>query len=203
VHAKLYFREFSYDFVDRIYSSCSGVFHWLEDSYGDPRCPVLGLYVTRPNILHHFDPRHFVRTNTWFGRIRTLAILAVLFISLANIFHFLSWQFLLCIVVMVNANEIHKWSHCSAFENGSLITALQSIGILQSSAQHARHHKGGKNTHYCVITNYLNPILEFVSFWRMLELALLLVLRIDKRPDPTLRSARRLVNQRLRAHIVR
>ncbi len=28
---------------------------------------------------------------------------------------------------------------------------------------------GEKNSHYCVVTNFLNPLLEEVNFWRRLE----------------------------------
>jgi hypothetical protein len=166
---------------------CSGFFHWLEDSYGGPDWPIVGLYVTRPNIIHHYDPRHFVKGNSWFGRMRALAILAFFLISMAVVFNFLTWQFCLCVGIGINANEVHKWSHCSAPENGNLITWLQHLGILQSSKHHARHHSGNRNTHYCVITNYLNPILESISFWRILEEVVLIIGRMEKRPDPSLR----------------
>ena len=38
-----------------------GVFHWIEDAYLREDCPVLGDLVARPNVLHHYRPRHFLR----------------------------------------------------------------------------------------------------------------------------------------------
>jgi hypothetical protein len=43
----------------------SGLFHWMEDAYGKADWPVTGSLITKPNILHHHDPRHFTRNN-WF-----------------------------------------------------------------------------------------------------------------------------------------
>jgi ubiquitin-conjugating enzyme E2 variant len=52
----------------------SGLFHWLEDSYGCPEWPVTGRLITQANILHHFDPHHFTRHN-WWDSARVLAVL--------------------------------------------------------------------------------------------------------------------------------
>jgi hypothetical protein len=35
--------------------SLSGLFHWLEDAYGNEKWPIIGRLVTKPNILHHPD----------------------------------------------------------------------------------------------------------------------------------------------------
>src|SRR5213078_3383108 len=88
----------------------SGLFHWLEDAYGREEWPITGRLVTRPNILHHHNPRYFTR-HVW------------LFVALG-----------------VNANQIHKWAHRSPVENGPIITFLQCIWLLQTPRHHAQHH---------------------------------------------------------------
>ena len=75
----------------------------------------------------------------------------------------------LVVAIGVNANEIHKWAHRSRRQNGRLISFFQDVGLLQSAGHHARHHRGSKATHYCVVTNYLNPVLERIRFWAALE----------------------------------
>ncbi|HEY9754091.1 MAG TPA: fatty acid desaturase CarF family protein [Oculatellaceae cyanobacterium] len=167
----------------------SGFVHWIEDSYGDVDFPIIGIYITRPNILHHYDPRHFVKNNDWIGRLRTSAFIALLFVCLAAFFKFFSWQFLLTLLIGINANEVHKWSHSSAKENGMLITFLQRAGLIQSPGHHAMHHRGRRNTNYCVVTNFLNPILDGIRFWRGLELTIGVLTGLRKRVDPTLRYA--------------
>jgi len=39
----------------------SGLLHWFEDAYGQEHWPITGRLITRPNILHHYDPRYFTR----------------------------------------------------------------------------------------------------------------------------------------------
>ena len=55
----------------------SGVFHWLEDCYGNPFWPIVGRHVTKPNILHHYVPRAFV-TNSWYLSSRLLLLICIL-----------------------------------------------------------------------------------------------------------------------------
>ncbi len=78
-------------------------------------------------------------------------------------------------VLGVNANQVHKWSHRTAAENGLLIVLAQRLWLVQSPSHHQRHHAGGKDSHYCVLTNFLNPILDDCRFWRGLERLLGLV----------------------------
>ena len=47
----------------------SGLFHWLEDSYGDEGWPIVGRLVTQANVLHHFEPRHMTY-HSWFSSAR-------------------------------------------------------------------------------------------------------------------------------------
>src|ERR1700681_3789977 len=46
---------------------------------------------------------------------------------------------------------------------------LQRCGILQSPAHHAEHHKRPYANRYCTTTNFLNPVLDDMHFWRGLE----------------------------------
>src|SRR4051812_36593451 len=43
----------------------SGFVHWLEDAYGREHWPVTGRLFTQPNMLHHREPRYFVRPSWW------------------------------------------------------------------------------------------------------------------------------------------
>jgi hypothetical protein len=74
--------------------------------------------------------------------------------------------------VVVNANELHKWAHRTKAENGRLITWLQEHGILKSRAHHGRHHGGARNSHYCTVTPWMNPLLDRSGCWRGFEAAI-------------------------------
>ncbi|MEL7130412.1 MAG: fatty acid desaturase CarF family protein [Pseudomonadota bacterium] len=145
----------------------SGVFHWFEDRYGNPDWPILG-HTIRQNQQHHHTPHSFL-TGTFLSRNREVFV-----VSLLVLFGFwaggLLNAFTLSMVIFgMFANEIHAAAHKSPKENGRLITYLQKTGIIQSHAHHAAHHRQGKDTHFCVMTNYMNPVLERIQFFRILE----------------------------------
>lgn len=162
----------------------SGFFHWLEDSYGREDFPITGRLYTKPNILHHHEPRHFVRHN-WLQSSWDLALLSVVLVAVAWLFHALTWQVWLFAFLASNANEFHKWAHRTRRENGPFISWLHDLRLLQAPRHHAQHHANPKSSHYCVITNFLNPVLEWFCFWRALEWGLYRLFGLRKRPDPS------------------
>jgi hypothetical protein len=159
-----------------------GVFHWVEDAYLRDNCPVLGQLVARPNILHHYRPRHFLR-KSWMASCWDLWLVAGLIITAAWAFGMLTPAVGLFAALVGNANQIHKWAHRSRRENGPWINLLHDLRILQSSRHHAIHHTDPKSTHYCVITEFLNPVLQRLRFWTRLECWLWKAFRIRRRSD--------------------
>lgn len=162
----------------------SGFFHWLEDSYGREDFPITGRLYTKPNIRHHHEPRYFVRHN-WFQCSWDLALLSFIIVLVAWSLQALTWEVWLFAVLAANANEFHKWAHRTRKENGPWISLLHDLRLIQGPKHHAHHHTDPKSSHYCVITNFLNPVLEALGFWRALEWIILRFLGLRKRPDPS------------------
>jgi ubiquitin-conjugating enzyme E2 variant len=160
----------------------SGLLHWLEDAYGRPEWPLIGRLVTQPNILHHYDPRHFTR-HSWFQSSWLLILLASVGVLAGWGMGVLDWRVWLVAIIGANANQIHKWAHRTPTENGRLVTLLQHSGVLQSAAHHAQHHRRPKNTHYCAITNLLNPLLDGVRLWGGLEWLVFRTTGVRRRAD--------------------
>ena len=146
----------------------TGVFHWLEDAYGTEDTPVLGPLVIKPNIVHHHYPRFFTKL-TWWQSSWDLLLVGALIIGVAAWAGVLTWHVWLFVILCVNANQVHKWSHQTRAENGPVVSFLQDCWILQTPRQHALHHTDPKNTYYCPLTNLLNPALEAVRVWDCLE----------------------------------
>lgn len=142
----------------------SGLFHWLEDAYGRENWPITGPLVTKPNILHHHDPRSFTR-NSWFESSWILLCLGFVVLTVAWLVGALGWQVWLVVILGVNANQVHKWAHRTPRENGLFISLLQRVRLVQTPRHHACHHTDPKNSHYCVRTNLLNPLLDGIRFW--------------------------------------
>ncbi|MEM7768564.1 MAG: fatty acid desaturase CarF family protein [Pseudomonadota bacterium] len=145
----------------------SGVFHWFEDRYGNPKWPILGPTI-RANQEHHHTPRAFLK-GSFLKRNHEVFIIGALFLAG---FWALGWLNLFtgsAVAFGMFANEFHRAAHRSPKENGPLITLAQKTGLAQGFTHHAQHHRKGKDTHYCVITNYVNPVLERIGFFPALE----------------------------------
>jgi ubiquitin-conjugating enzyme E2 variant len=174
----------------------SGFVHWLEDAYGREEFPITGRLITKPNILHHHNPRHFTRNSWWHSSWDLTCVSALIIIGAWALGH-LTWHVWLFAALGANANQIHKWAHRTPQENGWIVSLLQRSRLVQSSRHHARHHSDPKNSHYCVLTDFLNPLLDGVGFWALLECVVLrsfgLRRRIDTSVEPS--NANSIVNE--------
>lgn len=157
----------------------SGVAHWAEDCYGTQSTPVIGRWVVAPNLLHHRDATAFVR-KSWLASSWDLAAVGLAIVVAAGLVGVLTWHVALFALLGANANQIHKWNHMPRSRVPLAIRALQRVRLLQSARHHAQHHRGGKDTHYCVMTELLNPLLDRLGWWRMLERLLAPVLGLPR-----------------------
>ena len=151
----------------------TGFVHWWEDRYAKPGWPILGPLVAEPNELHHADQTAFLRGSYWFRNSTSLipsAGFALTFIALGQ------WWWLLVTAFASQANEIHCWAHSG--NHGRLVKALQETGIIQNPRHHSRHHTRPFDSHFCVMTCWLNPVLDALGFWRGLEWVIRVVGRV-------------------------
>lgn len=150
----------------------SGMVHWAEDAYArvkpKRKLPLINK-IAEENDLHHLRPREFLRKGWWASSWDLVLLGLFVLVAAWTCCGHLSSGVLLFVLLSVNANQIHKWTHRNPRENPAWVTWLQRAYLLQTPRHHGRHHQGGKNSHYCVVTNFLNPLLEEVSFWRRLE----------------------------------
>ena len=161
----------------------TGAVHWLEDTYGRETWPVVGKRIIAPNRLHHERPRAFLANSWW--QSSNLQMMAGVVIALALFAAgALGWQAVLFLVVAVNANEIHKWAHRTPSENPSWIQTLQRLHLVQSRGHHGRHHGGLRNSRYCVVTPWLNYVLDACGVWRALERTISLLTGAAPHLDP-------------------
>ena len=140
----------------------AGFVHWFEDAYIRDTTPLVGKYIGRPNIVHHHYPR-FMTRHTWWQSSWDLVLFSALIVAGAWSVGLLTWHVWLFAILSANANEFHKWEHRTRKENGRLISFLQDIKILQSAKHHALHHTDPKNSHFCTISNVLNPVLDKIQ----------------------------------------
>lgn len=146
----------------------TGAVHWWEDAYGNPEWKFLGKSVVIPNLEHHQYPRKFLQHGMW-PRIRLSLIIAIVLGSIAYALNILSWEVGFVLLYASFANEIHAITHKTDKENGRLICWIQKTGLIQSRRMHGHHHSSPYDINYCVLTNYMNPILNRLHFWTGIE----------------------------------
>lgn len=145
----------------------SGFVHWLEDRILWVGMPLISKSVVEPNRLHHVDPEAFLsqsllarNSTTW----AAVAAVALLWLGLAGF----SWIFFGALLGGLAVSEVHVRAH-RRVPRASLYRALTDIGIIQSTTHHWGHHAGAMDSRYCVLTDWLNPLLDRARLWARLE----------------------------------
>ena len=151
----------------------AGFVHWLEDGYCNDGLPLIGSYICEPNRLHHEDPSLMVRTGSLLSRIALPGAASLSMCVVLWLFGQFSMYALLVAFFLTIANEVHAWNHSA--RPSRAISWVLDFGIFQDRKQHAKHHRPPHETNYCVLTSHLNPILDCIGFWRLLEAALAMV----------------------------
>lgn len=144
----------------------AGFIHWWEDRCGELAWPIIGRLVVEPNRLHHAQPA--LSAPTLLGR-NAVSWSAAAILGLLLVTGFGLTPFTIAAVLGGFAvNEVHALAHRGA-PKGSWLAALQDTGLILSPAHHAGHHRQAHDRRYCVLTGWLNPILDRLGFWRGLE----------------------------------
>ncbi len=147
----------------------SGLIHWWEDRYITSSSPsLLGKYVGEPNERHHSEPNYFLQFS-YFNRVYVSVVISLIVGLAFWMIGIRDWQVYFVLLVLSQSNQIHAWAHQGRSQNGPFVTFLQRTGFLQSTKHHAKHHGKPHTFNYCILTNWLNPVLEKIHFWAILE----------------------------------
>ena len=160
----------------------AGVFHWWQDRYlTTNRKWKWVLAINADNDLHHIKPGAMAKKPFW----ETVNTTATWTWPLAVILFFAGAPTLIWLTFLFGgfANQIHKWSHTAVNKLSWWVRLMQSTGLFISHEHHAKHHydKNGvikkENTFdkYCPMTDFMNPILDTIRFWKGLEFVVSLV----------------------------
>ena len=162
----------------------AGFFHWAEDTLGTPTTPIWGALFVKPNVIHHEQPNEMNKIH-WFRNSLPIYGICVAVILIAWLRGTLNWQIWFVAFVGLFAQQTHRWSHSPRAALPKIVVYLQRVKVLQDSKHHWKHHRGDHNTHFCVGTPWLNPILDKLAFWRLMERILVPIFGAPRRPDLT------------------
>jgi ubiquitin-conjugating enzyme E2 variant len=154
----------------------SGLVHWAADTWGDDDLPVVGRRLLKPFRLHHIDPDDFLRRSfvdangdVAFVTVPVLLVLLWLPLDTPGAVMAATCGLGFCGVGMWT-NQIHQWAHMPS--PPAVIGLLQDAGVVLGRADHAAHHRGEFDRHYCITTGWWNRPLEAIEFFRRLETAI-------------------------------
>lgn len=146
----------------------SGLVHWVMDKrlrvHGEP--DTFLQFVAADNELHHTNPgsiAKFTILQNMGSSLTAAPISFCLWATGAPTFLWLAFTFLLF------GNVVHRWAHAPLAETPRIVQLLQRLGIFQSKQHHFQHHytMGRRNARaqssrrYCVMSNFINPLLEW------------------------------------------
>lgn len=154
----------------------AGLFHWFEDRVltDEVKVPWWLKTIQADNGDHHRRPAAMLRFSEW-ENIKT-SVLVSWPLSALCFWAGLHWMSL-AFFFAAFGNLVHRWSHTPASKLPLIVRVVQRSGIFISRASHHKHHYLGtevipkeKTTgDYCVMTSWLNPVLDWLGFWNILN----------------------------------
>ncbi|MBB5661710.1 fatty acid desaturase CarF family protein [Brevundimonas halotolerans] len=149
----------------------SGVIHWVIDRYTPGSTPVIGTHFVRFIHEHHERP-HAMFQLLWVVNNAGFFILVGSLFGLCCAFGWLNPVTLSAFAFGACANQIHAWAHRRPRYLARIVRPLQRFGILQSPRHHGVHHGASPTEHYCLITDWVNPVVDRLDLWRRAEVGL-------------------------------
>lgn len=145
-----------------------GLFHWAEDTFGHLDTPIWGPLFVRPNIGHHDRPADILQV-PWLRGARMILLAGAVILGTAWVLGALSWQLILLLALAGLNDQAHRWEHTPPARLPRLVPVLRRLKVLQTARHHWQHHIAPHTSHYCVLTPWLNPVLDRSGFWRGME----------------------------------
>jgi hypothetical protein len=67
----------------------------------------------------------------------------------------------ICVVLgLIVMQMAHRWSHAAPRDRPWGVSALQSVGVLLSPAEHLKHHHEPYASYFCIMTGWMNPLVN-------------------------------------------
>lgn len=153
----------------------TGAIHWFEDRYMDHVSLNFLDSIAKENDLHHRKPTAMLLSTGW-TNMRSAAAVGW---PLAAILFWLSYPPIVWLVPFFASfgNLVHRWGHTPKSQLPRWIRGLQEFGIFISQDHHDAHHRSMAKLipkyiagyKFCPMTDWVNPIVDGIGFWRACE----------------------------------
>ncbi len=146
----------------------SGIFHWAVDNYPTRNTPVLGELAEKFQMHHH--ERHSVLERSTLSNLAQVGTFTALPILAMGLFspHCAVTAGVTSMLLGTTLGQVsHRWTHHP--QAPQLARTLQKARVLQTRADHARHHAMPWDDYYCIVNGMWNQTLSKANFWRKLE----------------------------------
>jgi hypothetical protein len=147
----------------------SGLVHFLCDNLGSPDTPVLGQKFIKAFREHHGDPAEMtkgdfieVNADNFFVCLPVL-VPSVVWLDVHHHLYLAAYLAILMVFITIT-NEVHKWAHMP--EVPPVMARLQHTPLFLDPEGHRRHHTAPFDSHYCITSGVLNPLLARTHFWQ-------------------------------------
>lgn len=156
----------------------SGTVHWIADRYFAPTTWLIGPLLIAPFREHHADASEIARHDFFEisgnnALVGLPLVVAIGFLPLptpeSSFRTGLAWIHGLGLgltLAVFLTNQLHGWAHQAT--PPAAIRRLQRWGWILSQERHALHHRHHDRA-YCVTSGWLNPLLDRIRFFPVLE----------------------------------
>lgn len=160
----------------------AGFVHWAEDTLGNVDTPIWGPMFVAPNIIHHSKPLEMNKIH-WFKNNIPVYVICIIVLAVGSWLAGLNWKLALFVFFGLFAQQTHRWAHTPRKILPKYILYLQRLKILQDGKHHYKHHQNDHDTHFCVGTPWVNPILDKIEFWHWMERLFVPIFGAARRKD--------------------
>lgn len=160
----------------------TGVVHWIQDLFMDrPFKNSILNSIKEDNDLHHRSPMSMLKFSYWENLKNSAAFAWPLSLGL----YVVGAPVVIWLAVFFGsfANIVHRWAHTPRRQRPWIVSWIQWTGLFASFDHHWSHHfddgergqirriaKEHASIRFCVMSSWLNPILDKIQFFTWSEI---------------------------------
>lgn len=153
-----------------------GIAHWYEDKVlNKPSMYKFLDDIQKDNEVHHDRPAALLQYTLWQNINTSVAIT----LPLTIVLYFIGAPTVITLAVFFASfgNLVHRYAHTPKAKRPAFVRFMQMTGLFLTFEQHAKHHfsptglvkKEDSKVCYCPMTSWLNPTLDKINFFGLLE----------------------------------